>query len=277
MNGARAARVTGARTVAPLRAWRLVRLIAHVLLGLAISAAIFPWVGNRRQLRIIRWWSRGMLATMNMKVTVHGRHPAASRPTLLVSNHVSWLDVWLILSIHPARFVAKSDIAGWPLAGWLVRQAGTIFIERARRSDTARINRNIEEVMARPEAVAVFPEGTTTDGTHLRPFHAALFQPALAPGAQLAVAAIRYPLPDGSANVDCSYAGERSLLESVRLILAQSAPRAELHFLGYVPAEGRTRRELADESRRLIAQALDPWLDPHSPHGTGADRPAVAR
>ena len=131
--------------------------------------------------------------------------------------------------------------------------------------------------MARPETVAVFPEGTTTDGSRLGAFHASLFQPALAPEARLAVAAIRYPLHDGSPNADCSYAGERSLLQSIRLILAQQAPRAELHFLGYVENAGRTRRELADESRALIARALEPWVQSHSPHGKAADRPAVAR
>ena len=263
-----------AGTSASVRVYRFTRLIVHVVLGLAISALVFPWAGNKRQLRIIRWWSKGMLAAMAVKVTVHGRHPAASHPTLLVSNHVSWLDVWVILSVHPVRFVAKSDIAGWPLAGWLVKQAGTIFIERARRSDTARINQHIADVMARPEAVAVFPEGTTTDGTQLRAFHASLFQPALSPGARLAVAAIRYPLRDGSPNVDASYAGDRSLLQSIRLILAQRVVRAELHFFGYVDPAGKTRRELADESRAIIARGLEPWVH-RSPHGTAADRPAV--
>jgi len=263
-----------AGTSGPVRVYRFTRLIAHVVLGLLISAFVFPWVGKKRQLRIIRWWSKGMLATMAVKVTVHGRHPPASHPTLLVSNHVSWLDVWVILSVHPVRFVAKSDIAAWPLAGWLVKQAGTIFIERARRSDTARINQRIADVMARPEAVAVFPEGTTTDGTQLRAFHASLFQPALSPGARLAAAAIRYPLRDGSPNVDASYAGDRSLLQSIRLILAQPVVRAELHFLGYVDPEGKTRRELADESRAIIARGLGPWAH-RSQHGTAAGRPAV--
>jgi 1-acyl-sn-glycerol-3-phosphate acyltransferase len=265
---------TPAGTSASVRVYRFTRLIAHVVLGLAISAFVFPWVGNKRQLRIIRWWSKGMLATMAVKVTVHGRHPAASHPTLLVSNHVSWLDVWVILSVHPVRFVAKSDIAGWPLAGWLVKQAGTIFIERARRSDTARINQRIADVMARPETVAVFPEGTTTDGTQLRAFHASLFQPALSPGARLAAAAIRYPLRDGSPNVDASYAGDRSLLQSLRLILAQRVVRAELRFLGYVDPVGKSRRELAVESRAIIAQGLEPWVH-RSPHGTAAGHPAV--
>lgn len=274
--GAQAAGGTHARTPLPARAYRLARMLAQVCLGLSISALLFPWISHARQLRIIRWWSRGMLASMNVQVRVHGRHPAVRHPTLLVSNHVSWLDVWLILSVHPLRFVAKSDIAGWPLAGWLVRQAGTIFIERGRRSDTARINRDIAQVMARPEAVAVFPEGTTSDGTQLRPFHASLFQPALAPDAHLAVAAIRYPRADGSPNVDLSYAGERSLLDSVRLILAQPAPRAELHFLGYVDAAGKSRRELADESRALIARALASAAS-RTAHGTAADRPAAAR
>lgn len=265
-----------ARTSAATRAWRLLRVVVHVLWGCAISALVFPWIDNRRQLRIIRNWSKGMLTALGVKVTVHGHRPSTRVPILLVANHVSWLDVWLVLSVYPVRFVAKSDIRGWPLVGWLVARAGTVFIERTRRHDAARINQHIAEVMARPEAVGIFPEGTTTDGTQLRAFHASLFQPALAPGVRVAVTSIRYPLADGSPNVDAAYSGDRSLLQSLRLILAQRVLRAELSFLGVIDPAGKTRRELAQESHALIARSLEPWIR-HSPHGTTADPPGAAQ
>ena len=133
-------------------AWRLARLFVHLFAGLAACALVFPWAGPGRREGVTRRWSRQLLRIGGVSVEQTGATEALAR-AMIVANHVSWLDVWLILSVHPVRFVAKSDIAGWPLAGWLVRQAGTIFIERARRSDTARINRTIEEVMQRPEAV----------------------------------------------------------------------------------------------------------------------------
>jgi 1-acyl-sn-glycerol-3-phosphate acyltransferase len=195
---------------------------------------------------------------------------------VIVSNHVSWLDVWVIHATCPVRFVAKSDSRRWPIVGWLVARAGTIFIERARRHDTARINRHIVQVLSRGERVGIFPEGTTTDGTRLAPFHASLFQPALGAGARVATAAIRYPLADGRPNPDAAYTGERSLLQSLRLILAHRALHASLTFAGVVEPHGKTRRELARECERVIASALK-VSPPHTGPETRADPPDAAR
>jgi 1-acyl-sn-glycerol-3-phosphate acyltransferase len=175
---------------------------------------------------------------------------------MLVSNHVSWLDVWVIHAVSPVRFVAKSDVRRWPVIGWLVERAGTIFIERAKRHDTARTNRTIVETLTRGERVGIFPEGTTTDGTHLRPFHASLFQPALGAGAHVVPVAVRYPSRDGAVNLDAAYAGERSLLESLRLILRQRRLRAEVTFAPVIEISGKTRREIAREAEEAIARAL---------------------
>jgi 1-acyl-sn-glycerol-3-phosphate acyltransferase len=238
-----------------VQAWRLLRLIAHLLRGLATEALVFPFVSSERELVIIRHWSRGLLRALNVKLHVSGTPPGGRAPTLLVTNHVSWLDIWVIHAVCPVRFVAKSDLRRWPALGWLMARAGTIFIERTRRRDTGRINRHIVEILSRGERVGVFPEGTTSDGTHLRPFHASLFQPALGAGARVVSAAIRYPLHDGAPNLDVAYT-ERSLLASLRLILAQPRLRVELIFCGVLEPVGRTRRDLARESHRLIAHAL---------------------
>ncbi len=264
------------RTPPLIRLYRLVRLIAHLAAGLAISGCVFPFVGHQRQLRIIRRWSRGVLDILNVRLHVHGSLPRGHAPTMIVTNHVSWLDIWIIHSISPVRFVAKSDIRQWPVAGWLVARAGTIFIERARRHDTARTNRHIVEVLERGERVGVFPEGTTTDGTHVKPFHASLFQPALSAGARVVTAAIRYPLPGGQPNLDASYAGDRSLGESLRLLLRHPRLRAELIFTGVVQCDGKTRREVAHECHALIVRALHPDAQNRRPD-TAAGLRAAAR
>jgi 1-acyl-sn-glycerol-3-phosphate acyltransferase len=104
--------------------------------------------------------------------------------------------------------------------------------------------------------VAVFPEGTTTDGTELKPFHASLFQPALGAGARVVVMTLRYVRGDGSVDLDASYAGTRSLWESIGLILAQRRLRAEVTFAGTVDVHGKTRRDIARETEAIIAVAL---------------------
>ena len=238
--------------------------------GLATAGLVFPFVDSARQLAIIRSWSRGMLRALDVRLRVVGAPPGGHPPTMLVTNHVSWLDIWVIHAVCPVRFVAKSDVRRWPVLGWLVTRAGTIYIERSRRHDTRRTNRHIVEVLSRGERVGVFPEGTTTDGTHLRPFHASLFQPALGAGARVVCAAIRYPLRGGAPNPDAAYTGERSLLASLRLILAQRRLRAELIFCGTVDPVGKTRRDLARESHRLIARALGfsrPGTEPETADG----------
>jgi 1-acyl-sn-glycerol-3-phosphate acyltransferase len=243
-------------TPALLRAYRLVRLLLHVLYGCAVEAVVFPLVGGERQLRIIQRWSRQILAILGVRLHVVGHPPSGHRPTLLVCNHVSWLDVWVVHAVSPVRFVAKSDVTRWPVIGWLVKRAGTIFIERARRHDTARTNRAIVETLTKGERVGIFPEGTTTDGTHLRPFHASLFQPVLGAGARVVPVAIHYPLRDGAANLDAAYAGERSLLQSVGLILRQRNLRAEVTFAAAIEISGKTRRQIAREAEEAIARSL---------------------
>jgi 1-acyl-sn-glycerol-3-phosphate acyltransferase len=257
------------------RAYRLIRLILHFLYGCAVAGLVFPFIDGTRQLRIIKRWSRQVLAILRVHVHVTGRPPGGRHPTVVAANHVSWLDIWVIHAVAPVRFVAKSDVRRWPFVGWLVARAGTIFIERNKRHDTARTNRAIVDTLIRGERVGIFPEGTTTDGTHLRAFHASLFQPALGAGARVVTAGIRYPLGDGSINLDASYAGDRSLWESLRLILSHRSTRVELIFSGEIEIAGKTRREIARKCEELIARALQ-LPAPGRKSGTASDPPIAA-
>ena len=243
-------------TSSAIRVYRLIRLLLHLVYGCYCVGVLFPFSSWQRRVVAIRRWSRKLLRILHVRLTVVGAPPSGHAPTLIVSNHVSWLDIWVLDSVVPVRFVAKSDIRRWPLVGFLVSGAGTIFIERSRRKDTARTNRAIVEALTRGEYVAMFPEGATTDGTAVKPFHASLFQPALSAGARVVVVALRYVTPDGNVNLDASYVGERSLWQSVRLILAHTSLQAELAFATTIDVSGKTRRDIARTAESATADAL---------------------
>jgi len=263
------------QTTAPTRAYRFARLVVHILYGCATEAVVFPFVSRARQTRIIKRWSRGILNILHVRVHIRGHVPSAHPPTIVVANHVSWLDIWILQAVCPLRLVAKSDIRRWPVIGWLAARAGTIFIERGKRHDTARINRTIMQTLEGGERVGIFPEGTTSDGTQIRAFHASLFQPALGAGARLITAALRYPRPDGSPNLDASYTDDRSLLESVRLILRSRTLHADLIFGTGIEVSGKTRRDLARECEEAISAALGLPV-PDRKSGKSFDPPSAA-
>jgi 1-acyl-sn-glycerol-3-phosphate acyltransferase len=231
-------------------------LLVHLLYGCYCVGVLFPFFSWERRVVAIRRWSRQLLRILHVRLTVRGSPPSGHVPTLIVSNHVSWLDIWVLDSVVPVRFVAKSDIRRWPVIGFLVSRAGTIFIERKRRQDTARTNRTVVQALTRCEYVAMFPEGATTDGAAVKPFHASLFQPALGAGARVVVAALRYVDPDGNINLDAAYAGERSLWDSVWLILARRVLYAELTFAATIDVSGKTRRDIAQAAECATADAL---------------------
>lgn len=261
-------------TSAPARVYRLVRLCVHLIHGCFYVGVLFPFLNSRLRFRAIRLWSRKLLRILHVRYTVHGHLPKGT-PTLIVSNHVSWLDIWVIDAVIGVRFVAKSDIRRWPVIGFLVKGAGTIFIERDKRHDTARTNRSIVHALTHGEYVAIFPEGICTDGTEVRPYHASLFQPAVGAGAKVAVMALRYVRRNGELNDDASYGGERTLVESTRLILRNETIRAQVIFAGEISVSGKTRRDIAIEAETATARALS-LPPPRRRPGTGADRPAAA-
>jgi 1-acyl-sn-glycerol-3-phosphate acyltransferase len=238
------------------RFYRLTRLLLHIVYGCVGVAVIFPFFHHQRRLLAIKGWSRQILRILHLRLTIRGSLPPDHAPTLIVSNHVSWLDICVLASVTPVRFVAKSDVRGWPLVGSLVSGAGTIFIERGNPLDTVRTNRAIVQALTRGEYVAMFPEGTSTDGTEIKPFHASLFQPAVEAAARVVVVVLRYVNPDGSVNPDASYAGERSLWESFRLVVARRSLHAELIFAASIDVSARTRADIARAAECAAADAL---------------------
>ncbi|MEO6430528.1 MAG: lysophospholipid acyltransferase family protein, partial [Nitrosospira sp.] len=176
----------------PIQVFRSVRLVLHIISGL-VQSAVYPHLGQSAQRRMAQNWCAGLLAILCIRLRCRGTPPGAeTQRVMLAANHVSWVDVHALIAVCPARFVAKAEIRDWPLFGWLSRNVGTLFIERTKRRDTARINEHIGDALTIGDRVAVFPEGTTSDGTLLRHFHASLLQPAIMVAALVYPVAIRY-------------------------------------------------------------------------------------
>ncbi len=251
--------------------YRLFRLALHLAEGVATAFLAFPFLPARGREWLIRAWSRRLLRILGVRLVVEGALPEGGN-VMVVSNHVSWVDIFLLLAIRPLRFVSKADVRGWPVVGWLVAQAGTLFLERGKRSDAARVNRHIGDVLAAGGRVAFFPEGTTTDGGEVRHFHASLLEPAVLAHATVQPVALRYRRTDGRPSRAPAYDGDITLMQTLEAMAAERAVVAEVRFLPPLTSAGHGRRELAQQAERAIRASLD-LAAPHRAPGTPADPP----
>jgi len=176
---------------------------------------------------------------------------------MIVANHVSWLDIYALNAICPARFVAKSEIGRWPLIGLFARQCGTVFIDRARRRDILRVNALLTALLREGTTVAVFPEGTTSVGDTVLPFRPPLLQSAVACDARLQAVAIRYENADGSPCRHASFVGDTTFGATLWLVMKQPTIHAHLAFLPPLQCSGESRKRLARTTERDIANVIE--------------------
>jgi 1-acyl-sn-glycerol-3-phosphate acyltransferase len=244
------------------RYFRVGRIMAHTLLGLTIATFVLPLSTASCKARLIQWWCKNLLAAFNLRVSSHGHIPAQNAQlttTMFVANHISWSDIHAINSIITLRFIAKSEIKNWPVFGYLVSRANTLFIDRSKKRDAKRTIDVAVQSLQAGDNLCLFPEGTTSDGKVLYPFKSSLIQAAIEAKASIWPVAIRYPHPNGGVNIDVAYAGETTLVQSMQKILSQKQPVIELHFLKPIPAEDvakQDRRELTLHIETLIRQHL---------------------
>jgi 1-acyl-sn-glycerol-3-phosphate acyltransferase len=249
--------------------------VVHLIQGLLTAGLILPWVSPALRLHIIRSWSAKLLAILNVSVKVSGQPPATDvRDVMFVANHISWLDVFAMNAVLPMRFIAKSEIRGWPVFGWLCEKTGTFFIERTIKRDALRINREITLALSGGDCVAFFPEGTTTDGTELKPFLSALLQPIVSSKGQLWPVALRYKKADGALDTLPAFIDDMSFTESLQRILCSREIHVELNFLAPVMAAQKSRLELARYAEEVIARAAGLPIPCRKPE-TPADLPGA--
>lgn len=232
--------------------WRSYRVLAHVLAGAWTIRVVFPRLSVTQKEERIQAWALELLARLAIKLIVKGQ-PCQAGPALLASNHISWLDIMVLHAARHCRFVSKSELQHWPLVGTLATGAGTLYIERESRRDAMRVVHHMAECLRQGEVLAVFPEGTTGDGTQLLPFHANLLQAAISAQAPVQPVALHFADEvTGAVSFAPCYIGDDTLVRSIWRTLSAKGVVAVLHFGTPQLANGRDRRAWAADLRTTI-------------------------
>ena len=225
--------------------WRTLRGLWHLLMGLWLLRMHFPQLSQEQREMRVQAWALQLLALWGVHLKVLG-HPVVSGPALIVANHISWLDILVIHAARYCRFVSKSDIREWPLVGMLATGAGTLYIERTRRKDAVRMVRDMAVAMQDGDVVAVFPEGTTSDGRALLPFHANLIQSAIDAGAPVQPMSLKFvDARTGAVTYAPCYIGDDTLVGSIWRTLTAPPITAVVHFGPPQTSQGQERRAWA--------------------------------
>jgi 1-acyl-sn-glycerol-3-phosphate acyltransferase len=236
---------------------RLVALVALLLGGLLVVVLLFPRLNRHARQRTVAAWSRLLLRACGVQleeVLLPGATPlhALNGRILFVSNHINWLDIFLINALAPAHFVAKSEIRSWPLLGTLCARTGTIFVERGRRHAVREVLHTMEHELEEGGRIAVFPEGTTGVGATLLPFHANLLQAAVRAEAPVVPVLLQYRDLQNQTNERrpseaVTFVGDMTIAASLWKILGCAKIFAQVHVfeaLGY--EAGRSRHDLSE-------------------------------
>ena len=247
----------------PLRyALRLPWLLLHVLVALPLVLVLISLPtrrlrlpsGERLEHRVIRAWQGGLMRVFGFRVRGSGTPlPGAA---VFVANHVSWIDIVALHSQRMMGFVAKQEIRGWPLVGWLATRGGTIYHQRG---DQASLGGVLHEMLARlrsGRSVGVFPEGRTRDGREIGPFHARIFLAAVEAGVPVQPVVLRYGT-GGAAQSEVAFAPGESFFANFLRILGDPARVAEVRFLEPIaPGAVDGRRRIAEEARERIVATM---------------------
>lgn len=256
---AEAAEANAAPGVGPVgvlrAAVRMAILVPFTLLALLYWGLVAPFHRDRAALRrrVTRRWARGLCRVLGLALETDGGPPPG--PGFLVTNHLSYLDVPALLALTGGRFVAKREIAGWPVIGWLARTAGTLFVTRGQGGrDAGMVLEGMERALADGDLVVFFPEGTTTRGDRVLPFKSGLL--ALAARQEVAVmsGALRYEPgePDVDGGRVLCWADEQPFVPHLARVLALSGARVRVVFSPQ-PVSGPDRKELALVLERRVA------------------------
>ena len=240
-----------------LAVWKFLRGLLHVLVGMWTIYVRFPQLTPEQREMRVQAWALQFLALWGLHLRVLGQ-PVVNGPVLMVANHISWLDILVIHAARHCRFVSKSDIREWPLVGMLATGAGTLYIERTSRKDALRMVNDIANAMQEGDVVAIFPEGTTSDGRDLLPFHANLIQAAIQAQAPVQPMSLQF-IDNQSREITFApcYIGDDTLIGSMWRTLKAPGITAVVHFGDLQHANGRDRRTWAHDLREEVIRLRD--------------------
>ena len=252
--------------------YKLALIILLFSYGLILAGGVFPLLkllcpsSKNRRIRdgIKTHWLKLFSTIVNLHVTQEGELPGPA--TLLVSNHISWLDIIVIGQYLPAYFVAKSDILSWPVIGYLSRQGGTIFIRRGDKKHIKATTEKMVWVLKQNSNIIAFPEGTTTQGDEVLGFHASLFQPALLTKSAIQPVALQY---QGLAKEHAPFIGDDDFIPHLFKMLSLDKIEVRVCFLPVIKSSGRGRLSVGTEARELISQEISRGIAGNNPDHQG--------
>jgi lyso-ornithine lipid O-acyltransferase len=240
------------------RGFRFGALCAHFAVGASVVAVLAshattrPWAA-----RLFRYWCGGVLRILNVRVRVSGH--ASPDPTLLAANHISWLDIIVMANRVPMRFVAKQEIAQWPVVGAVARRLGTLFIARGAHGAAEHVTQAMTQILAQGECVLVFPEGRTCDGVTLGRFFPRTFESALRAQRPVQGVAIHYASSSGNPCPETPFVDEVEFLPHLWQLLGVARIDASLAFCDVVRPLDLTRTRLARHVEQHVHAAFM-WL-----------------
>lgn len=246
----------GSVLAVPRVAWRLSRVLGHVLHGYLRSWLVWSRLDERgRDAECVRW-SAKMLRMLGIELVVQGQARPGAK--LVVSNHVSWLDIVALNAVVPSRFVSKAEVADWPIVGRMVTQAGTLYLTRERRRDAMRVLGLMAKGLREGHTLSVFPEGTTGTGHGVLHFHPNLLQAAIDAAVPVQPVALRYADPVHEVSPLAAYVGDTSLLQSLWSVVSARGLVVHVHVLPLQATTHADRRALAALLQDQVGAAVTP-------------------
>jgi 1-acyl-sn-glycerol-3-phosphate acyltransferase len=241
--------------LALLAIWRLARVWVHVLKAYCLSYTVWPRLDEQGWHNENMRWSGQLLRILGIELKVSGKARPGAK--LVVSNHVSWLDIVAINSVVPSRFVSKAEVADWPVIGRLVTIAGTLYLVRERRRDAMRVLGLMSKALREGHTVAVFPEGTTGSGQGVMHFHGNLLQAAIDAQVPIQPVVLRYSDPQHAVSPKAAYIGDTTLMQSLWWVVSARGLRVHATILPLQSVLHADRRALAQLLEEQIAGTLN--------------------
>jgi len=206
---------------------------------------------------LTHWWMRHLSQYLGLRIYQHGSPP--TQPAFYVGNHISFLDILVVLCITQLNFISKNSVRYWPLIGYITSSAGTIFIKRGKRSLVARVIDSVSKALDRGRSVMVFPEGATSHNKEPRKFHSGLFQAAINSNTPIQAVAIRY-MCNGELDREAAYIDDDNLLITLYRVMKRPITEVHVTFCPLILPEGHTRTELAAMARQQVIDAFSQQL-----------------
>jgi 1-acyl-sn-glycerol-3-phosphate acyltransferase len=245
----------------PVRsAWSRLRKLLGIVLqfgrGVWTVSLRFPRLSKAERLLEIQRWACQLLAIL--EIEVQSNKPAeADFAGLVVSNHLSWLDILVLQSLMPGTFVAKTEVRRWPVVGYLAHACATIFVDRSSARSARSMVADTASAITQGYAVIVFPEGTSSDGSSLGAFHANIFESAIQARSRVQLLTLRYQdRASGKPAAAAHYIDDMTLVSSISRVTASSSIQAQVHIGECLSVLGHTRKSLALHAHARIRADL---------------------